>query len=306
MKRVINFTNKDGKTLRGIFHSPNIKNENNKKEIFIFPNGGIMGCEGDFRAHVRIAMRLSAAGYYVFRFSPSGTGNSDGFIPDCRKKDLFNQIELGLFVSDMIAAIKYIKSISKFDSIALTGICGGAITSLLSAAELKEVTHVIPIGVPVYLDSAQNDYSKRISVQQAEITLLDYFNRLISLKSWLRILTLKTDFGTIKNALFRVAKNKIDKFLNRELDDYFPGNPKFFSAAKSILRKQIKVLFIFGGNDNFWIEFKKHYLDKYFTNTNPPFDYYLVPGGNHMLTIVEMQNDAVDTIIRWMREDASC
>lgn len=306
MREIHSFTNKEGSTLRGILHYPSdISSRENQKDLFVMPNGGIMGGEGDFRAHLRIARRLADEGFYVFRFSPAGTGNSDGCIADCRQKNLFNQIESGLFVSDMVSAVKYIQTIDNFESIILTGICGGAITSFLSAAELKEITHVIPIGVPVYLDSEQNDDSLRLPAQEAEMIVKNYINRLVSWESWMRVLSLKTDFKVIRRAILRILSEKVGHLFNIKTDRYFNANPRFNNAAKRILKANKKIFFIFGGNDGFWLEFKNQYLDKYFQNTNPPFEYYLVPSGNHMLTSVEMQFDATEAILNWMTKNTN-
>ena len=306
MESAVEFRNKHSETLRGILHIPE-KTKSLRKDIFIFPNGGIMGSEGDFRAHLRIARIIADAGYHILRFSPSGIGNSDGYIPDCKQRDLFGQFESGLLVDDIKSAIRYVQSISHFDSITLSGICGGAISSFLAAAESKEVDRVIPIGIPVILDSDTDDFKERIPEQVANSILVSYSKKLASLESWRRFFSrefflafFRDDLKVITKAL----KSKITKgsaYQNADgQDSKIHTNPKFFSAVNRLHQMDKKILFIFGDSDRFRLEFEKLFLNKFYHDwNNLPFEYCIVPNANHMLSWVEMQIYASEKIIGW-------
>ena len=300
MESPIHFSNEQKEVLRGIFHSPDNRGSVEPKSLFIFPNGGIMGCEGDYRAHVSIARHLVRAGYYVLRFSPSSFGYSNGNIPDCRIKNLYAQIETGLLVEDIKAAVKYSKTLACFSSITLSGICGGAISSFLAAAELEEVKYVIPIGIPVILDNDNLDYTTRLPADKGKLILNMYIDKLFSPEAWLRLLARKSDLPKIKSAIISIFSRKDSYIANSNDEMKFNANFKFYEAAERIFKDKKKVFFVFGDNDGFWWEFQRLFLDKYFKGVHElPFDLYLASRANHMLSMPEMQKDVANAIVKW-------
>lgn len=303
MEIIVEFLNERKEILRGILHTPSIDLIGGLRRLVVFPNGGIMGAEGDYRAHLSIARHLAYNGLYVLRFSPAGLGYSGGSIANCRQKDLFAQIETGLFVQDIKAAIKFIGSLGHFDSITLSGVCGGAISSYLAAAVIEEITGVIAIGIPVVLDEDNLDYSLRMPGDEAKLTLKPYLEKIFSWKAWMRLVLLKSDIKKIYAAtLVYFSPNKL-RYLDLEEhnENKFKINPYFIDASNKLLKKKKKILFIFGKNDGFWLEFEQFYLKRYFGDcTVLPFDYYLSPNANHMLTWSEMQSDVSHKIIDWI------
>ena len=300
MESPIQFYNEQKEVLRGIFHSPEKPDILEPKSLVVFPNGGIMGCEGDYRAHVSIARHLVRAGYYVLRFSPSGFGYSNGNIPDCRQKNLYAQIENGLLVEDIRSAVKFSMTLENFSSITLSGICGGAISSFLAAAELKEVKYVIPIGIPVILDNDDLDYNTRLPADEGKLVFKTYSEKFFSLKAWMRLLSMKSDIQKIKSAIISMLSRKASYIGDSNDKMKFNTNPKFFDAAKKIFNDRKKVLFVFGDIDGFWWEFQRLFLDRYFKGVHElPFDLYLASRANHMLSLPEMQRDVANAIVKW-------
>jgi len=303
IESVVQFPNERGEVLRGVLHSPEIGDESRKKTIVIFPNGGVMGCEGDYRAHVSMARHLARSGYYVLRFSPSGLGYSDGDIPNCRQKNLYVQVEYGLFVADIRAAVKFVQTIESISSITLSGICGGAMSSFLAAAELKEVQYVIPIGIPVLLDNDDINYEVRLPADEAKLMVKIYHQKLFSPKAWVRLLTKKSDIQKIKGAILALFRPKGAYISTGNEIGKFAENPNFFKAARRIFKARKKVLFVFGASDGFWWEFQRLFLKRYYAEVkDAPFDLYLSPGANHMLSMPEMQVDVVQAMLAWMNK----
>jgi pimeloyl-ACP methyl ester carboxylesterase len=303
LELAVQFPNERGEFLRGVLHSPEFDDESRKKAIVIFPNGGVMGCEGDYRAHVTIARHLARSGYYVLRFSPSGLGYSDGDIPNCRQKSLYVQIEYGLFVADIRAAVQFAKTIESFSSITLSGICGGAISAFLAAAELKEVQYVIPIGIPVLLDNDDLNYEDRLPADRAKLRLKIYYDKLFSPMAWVRLLTKRSDIRSIKSAILGLLRPKGAYISTGNEKGKFAENPNFFKAARRIFKTQKKVLFVFGDADGFWWEFEKIFLKKYYAGVkDAPFDLYRSPEANHMLSLPEMQVDVAQAMLAWMNK----
>lgn len=260
-----------------------------------------MGAEGDYRAHVALARHLAAGGYRVIRFSPTGLGYSDGEIEECRQKGLYNRIESGLIVGDIRSAVKFSKTIGSFASTTLAGICGGAISSLIAASELETVDSVIPIGAPVILDSEEQDHSKRIAALDKQFVLQMYASKLFSPKAWLRLTLRKSDVNTIGNAVSALFKRKDSYFADNGETGNFSPNPLFFSAMERNIKHRKKVLFVFGETDGFWWEFQRLYLERIRrVGKQLPFDIYLAPKANHMLSLAEMQEDVARMMLKWL------
>lgn len=303
MESIIQFPNERGELLRGVFHVPESPSQTGLKHLVIFPNGGVMGSEGDYRAHVSMARHLTTAGYHVMRFSPSGLGYSEGHIPDCSQKNLYNQIENGLMVVDIKAAVRFAGTVESFSTITLSGICGGAISSFLAAAEIDEVGYVMPIGIPVILDDDVLDYKKRLASLDKHIVLRMYLDKFLSVRSWLRLFLGKSDVATIRSAILALFRGKSSYLDGGGEKDKFAQNPLFFMAARKIFRERKKVLFVFGDSDGFWWEFQKLFLKKLYDGVKAtPFDIYISQRSNHMLNIPEMQSDVVQEMVSWMKK----
>ncbi len=297
---IIEFNNPEALVLRGFLHIPQTIKSISRKDLIIFPNGGLMGCEGDFRAYVRISRYLVEHGFYVFRFSPSGLGMSDGIIEPCKRPDLFIQVETGLFVDDIKAAVEYIKSQMIFDSITLSGICGGAISAFIAASQIQDIDYVIPIGIPTVLDNSEGDYNARVPVEEAKFIFKTYTNKFLSPKAWIRLLAGKSDWQTIKMLINKLILRKQIAIDNKDQKKGFAVNSRFISAARKIFGNK-KILFIFGSADGFIWEFKNYFENKYFPNENErPYDLQIIQNGNHMLTWVEMQEEAAKKIYEWL------
>lgn len=297
---LIEFANRNGLKLHGFFHEPEVSLRGQRKDLIIFPNGGLMGCEGDFRAHVRIARLLVENGFYIFRFSPSGLGLSEGMIDACRREELGVKICTGMFVEDIKIAVEFIQSKMSFDSITLAGICGGAISAFISAAQIKEVNNVILIGMPIVLDSEEGDYVARIPKEQAKFILKTYTNKLFSISAWFRFVSGKSDWQTIKMIINKLLMRRQACIDEDNTEKGFKTNPDFLKAARKIIGNK-NVIFIFGDTD--WIvwEFENYFINKYFADKkNMPFDFFKITNANHMLTWVEMQETAAKKICTWV------
>jgi len=303
MESVIQFPNQQGEILRGILHSPEALSQTDQRHLVIFPNCGLVGCEGDYRSYVSMARQLEKGGVYVMRFSPGGLGYSDGRIADCRTKTLFNLLENGLLVADVKSAVKFAGTLNSFSSITLSGICGGAISSFLAAAELKEIDYVVPMSIPVILDRDDMDYNARLPADEAKLRIKIYQDKWFSPKAWVRFLFGKSDTAAIWAAIVALFRRKGAYLADVDEQGKFAPNPLFFEAARKLFKARKKVLFVFGETDGFWWEFQRLFLKKHYDGVkDTPFDLYLSPLANHMLSVPEMQADVVQKMLTWMRK----
>ncbi len=299
-KTVLEFKNKKKETLRGILTHPDSNENGGRKDLVIFSHCGLMGAEGDYRSHFRIAEEMVKSGYHVFRFSPSGLGLSDGIIENCKTKDLFRKIQLGFFVSDIEAAFNFISSYDKYHSFTLIGVCGGGISSLLAAASIEKINFVVPISCPVLLDGDNVTYDSRFTKKTAMIFLSAYRDKIFSVKSWTRLILRKNKPSIVISALFGLLRKKI-RVSNLNNDENFVFNHEFGKSVKKIILENRKILFIYGGLDRAYFEFEDIVLNYlYKNNSKLPFDVFAILDGNHMLSLVETQMKAAIKITQWL------
>ena len=302
MESAIQFKNERGTTLRGIFCEPTSQDGAQSRHLVVFPNGGVMGAEGDFRANTVIARQLVLGGYSVLRFSPAGLGYSDGHVPACRLKNLFASFETGALVPDIRAAVTFGLTRRRFSTVTLAGICGGAISSFLAAADIPEVRYVIPIGIPVILDGDAMDYASRLPADEAQLVLKTYTAKLLSPKAWVRLARRRSNIARIRAAIVALFK-PADSYISEKAEEgRFTANQAFLSAAEDTLAKGKKILFVFGDGDGFWWEFQRLFLQKHHPESgNLPFDIYVSHRANHMLTFREMQIDVATAMLKWLK-----
>lgn len=144
----------------------------------------------------------------------------------------------------------------------LSGICGEAIFAFLAIAEIGEVGYVMPIDIPVILDDDGADYNKSFSALGKHFVLRMYLDKLLFLKSGLRLFSGRSDVTTIKSAIMALFRRKGSCIGGENGKTKFPGNPLFSMDTRRIFRKQKKVLFVFGDTDGFWWKFQKLFLKK--------------------------------------------
>ena len=137
-EKILSFKNSDGIMLHGIMHEPVIVSQEKNGVAVILVHSGIRGRVGTGRQYVYYARSLAQMGYYVFRFDSYGMGDSEGDIAICSSKTYYRSIQTGRYSQDTEDAIKYVKKeFFCVDKIVLIGLCGGAITSLVSSINKK-------------------------------------------------------------------------------------------------------------------------------------------------------------------------
>jgi alpha/beta superfamily hydrolase len=130
-----------GKTLWGILHEPSEVRDDEPSIVMIAAG---TNCRSAV-FYPALAHDLSAKGWRVLRFDPRGLGDSDGDFGSGSLDEAFSRIESGALVPDVIAAIDFLEREFGTGKCILTGLCGGAITSVLSAAVDSRVVGIMPI-----------------------------------------------------------------------------------------------------------------------------------------------------------------
>ena len=135
------------KTIRPV----TIRNNNNKNMVgilhtcgqprpgvgIILLSPGIKNRVGPHRMYVKMTERLTRMGFPVLRADPEGLGDSEGEIDRELTADVYGAIEVGLLVKDTIVMMDWMSAELGVTRFILGGLCGGAITALLTAEKRR-------------------------------------------------------------------------------------------------------------------------------------------------------------------------
>ena len=314
--------------LYGVHYSPEA---GEIKELgIVFGHGGLIGMNGAFRFNTRAARRFAREGFASLCFDPHGMGRSPDGIGNLDHRQMFRKIQTGLFAADVDRAAALLRERSGSRRIAVFGVCGGAITSLLAHARSRRIDNSMLLSIPVML--AGLSYGGiRMSEGYARFYFGLYARRIFNPRAWWRFITLQSEYRKIFKALRvslasaarRILKRKSggrtakaaapadrqergEKSLNATSTVTGSGlrfNEEFLAAYRTIVSRGERMLFVFGDNDNFKWEYESAFLEKH------PDDVLagegivtteIIPDANHMYTLREWQHEVLERCIRWL------
>ncbi len=136
-----------GDKIKGILHRPHKIRDGSPNVVLVAAGEA---CRAAF-FYRRLAVEVANRGWNVLRFDPRGIGDSHGDL-DCRVlTEVFSKVEDGVLVSDTVAAIDFMQNECEPRGTVLIGLCGGAITSILTAQADKRVIGIAPLELPMRL-----------------------------------------------------------------------------------------------------------------------------------------------------------
>ena len=205
----ITFPNQDGLRLFGMLHQPAVPREGAETVLILSP--GVKMRVAPHRLYNKLAERLVAMGYPVLRFDFHGLGDSEGTAPEALLADFYGATQRGRYVGDTIAAMDWMQRTYGTGRFIAAGLCGGALTGLLTAAKDPRIVALCSISVPVILDGADRDAARYMTAAQLTATRTGYLRKLRAAewRSWVRLLTFRSDFQMIARALFKPIQARI-------------------------------------------------------------------------------------------------
>ncbi len=144
-------------------------------------NAGIVHRVGPGRLYVKLARRLAELGFVVVRFDASGLGDSEVRLDNLPhdKSSILETIE----------AMDYLAEERGVDRFVLMGICSGAVTCFTTACADQRVAGA------VLMNARGFDYSAEWNTYvMSRGWARDYWRRLLSPRSWIRVLTGKSQY----------------------------------------------------------------------------------------------------------------
>jgi alpha/beta superfamily hydrolase len=198
------FPNAAGNRLFGMLHQPSTNRNPGIAIVLLSP--GIKGRIAPHRLYVKLARRLCDAGFLVLRFDFYGLGDAEGEVSEKLVADVYGSVSVGRYVDDTIAAMNWLQQEYQTERFVLSGLCGGAITGMFAGARDPRVDALVGLAIPViqYGDNSMR-YRYLSSGEQSQFRR-GYLRRLLDWKSWLRLLTFRSDYSVIAKVFLSPLK----------------------------------------------------------------------------------------------------
>ena len=258
---------------------------------------------GPHRYYVKLARYLAAEGYIVLRFDPLGVGESDGLMQKGPTREIWQSIETGRYVEDVLLAAARFRKQYGLAVVAAGGICGAAVTALLAAATPESgIDGVISINTAVSLSATQGGAAKIIGSSQADHNFRSYLRKVFSLDAWKRVFARESDFTSIRRTLFTKVCSVLHFGLPATGGDNDKVNRSFIKALHTVRKRGIRHLLVFSGNDNRWFEFRDMVLSGEPSGNmeSVTTQISLIRDANHELHLREWQDESMGVIRTWL------
>lgn len=300
------FENRAGQKLFGTLHEPAEKIEEYPTIILLSP--GIKMRVGPHRLYNRITEALNSLGFTVFKFDFFGLGDSEGELDRDLLIEVYNDTESGVFVDDATDAMDWLSAKTGDRTFILGGLCGGAITSIMLAGDDSRVLGVICLGLTVTMSVPPELRIHHASKGELSALRGAYFRKLLDWKSWIRILTFRSDFSAITKSVGQAIKSNARNNSSSSADSKPPdpqsnANPRFPPAFFSIVKSGRKVLMVFSQADKAYWNYEEKFAEIYSKELEIVKQYYevqLIQNANHVFSFREWENEMLLYVRQWL------
>lgn len=308
------FPNRDGLKLIGILHQP--EPERRKSTAIILLSPGVKMRVAPHGMYNKMADHYVEMGFPVLRFDFYGLGDAEGEIELQQLSNIYNTIQLGRYVNDTLASMDWMQEQYGISKFIVGGLCGGAITGMLAAQQDMRVTALLALGIPVALDVGEENWHKHLSQGQLSQLRSGYIKNLFKPKSWLRLLTLQSDFRVIWKSVWQLLKSKFSSLSSKkpvpeaeavaseDNSDDDNTNPKFAPAFLHMLETSRPMLHVFSGTDRLAWEFDEKFAHKYqpqLEQYSSLLEIHTIDKANHILGHPEWFNQMLDISGQWLK-----
>jgi hypothetical protein len=304
----VTFSNRDGLRLFGMLHQPAVPRRGAETVLILSP--GVKMRVAPHRLYNKLAERFVALGHPVLRFDFHGLGDAEGDAPEPLLADFYGATQLGRYVSDTVAAMDWMQHTYGTQCFIAAGLCGGALTGLLTAARDPRIVALFGISIPVILDGSDRDAGRYMTAAQLEETRSGYLRKLSlgAWRSWLRLLTFQSDYRMIARALWKPIQARIRRPEPglQPAGDAAPAdntNPLFAPAFSHMVASARPVLLVFAESDRLFWEFDDKFMRRHGSSLDRYSEWYHVhvtPNANHIFSATEWQDDLFAQCGPWL------
>jgi pimeloyl-ACP methyl ester carboxylesterase len=309
----VSFKNAQGLTLFGSLHSPKAPKSGLPLVVLLSP--GVKMRVGPGRLYVPLTELLVSLGHRVLRFDFYGLGDSEGDLTETLLADVYNNIEVGRYVDDTVAALDWAQKRLGTKRFLLGGLCGGALTGILAAERDSRVEGLLSLGMTVTLASNAARPGQYLTRAQLDDRRARYFQKLLSPKAWLRFFSFKSEYGVIWRAVKRLfVKDKPAPApvisvaaaaapADAPIEQRGNANPLFPKAYFAFLQRGGKALMLFSEKDRLGSEYQEKFCEPYAAQLQPflaQIDQHVIPEANHVLSFREWQVKMLEHSRAWL------
>lgn len=294
--------NRSGLLLYGMLHTS--PGSQRKKTAILLLSPGIKSRIAPHRLYVKMAEHYAMEGYVVLRFDYHGLGDSEGDVKESYVADFYRTVQQGRYVDDVLAAMDYMEEEQGIGKFVLGGLCGGALTGLFAGGCDMRVVGLFGLGIPVILDGSEADPVNHMTKGQAEKLRSSYLGKLLDIRSWIRFLSLKSDFRVI----WRVLKPGVSKPIPESTDgngvEGSNFNPLFPPAFQKMVLSSRKLLLIFSDMDRLYWEYDEKFWQSnkdLYKEKMEYIDVRLLKNANHILSFPESQKEMLNGSCDWLK-----
>ena len=304
------FRNRRKETLSGILHEPDRESARGVCVLLLSP--GIKGRVGPHRLYLKIAARLVPMGFHVLRFDYSGLGDSGGMLAERDLVDVYVSVQNGRYVDDTIAAMNWMEQTHGVSDFVASGLCGGALSGLLTAETDARIRSLVCLGIPAAYDGSREHWGKHLTGGQLDQLRSGYLRRLAHPSAWLRFLSGKSSYGVIWQSLRRAVGAGSRAAGSSEAGetgqpswraDNDNANPRFAQSFLSVLESGRPALLIFSGADRLGLEFEEKFAVRHAARLEAVRGCYAVhtiDGANHVLSNPAWVSEFLEISARWL------
>lgn len=305
----VTFANKVGHRLFGMLHQPKVSCSSGAAIILLSP--GVKMRVAPHQLYINMAERFVAMGYPVLRFDFYGLGDSEGEAEEDYLADLYGAVQVGRYIDDTIAAMDWMERTYGIKKFIASGLCGGAITGLLTASRDQRIKCLLGLAIPVILDGTHIDFTKYMTDTQLKETRDGYLRKLqdpSAWRSWIRFLTFRSHYSLIFRSLLKplLEKNKKAGPSPSTSDPNEPKdntNPYFAPAFFNMLSTGRHIYLVFAGSDRLLWEYEKKFVERHrqrLESYSAHYAMHVTKDANHIFSFREWEEDMLDQCCRWL------
>lgn len=311
----VTFLNKDGQRLFGVLHRPERPRDPDTAILLLSP--GVKMRVAPHRLYPKMAARFVALGYTVLRFDFHGLGDSEGHAPEPLLADLYGATQVGRYVADTVAAMDWMQRTYGTSKFIASGLCGGALTGLLTAQRDPRITSLLALSIPVILDGSNIDASKYMTDAQLKGTRGRYLRKFkvwdpAVWRSWVRFFSLQSHYSLILKSIAKplVSRLRAARVTPAEAAPHpvqtDNTNPHFAPALLRMLSTSRRVFLIFGEADRLLWEFEDKFMQRHREAVNRHarlFNLHVTRQANHIFSFGEWQEEILEQCCRWLAHE---
>ncbi|HEY6124548.1 MAG TPA: alpha/beta fold hydrolase, partial [Steroidobacteraceae bacterium] len=279
--------------------------------VVVLLSPGVKMRVGPGRLYVPLTELLTSQGFRVLRFDFFGLGDSEGDLDETVLADVYNNIEVGRYVDDTLAALNWLASEHGAKRFVLGGLCGGAITAILAAERDVRVDSLLSIGMTVTLASNAAKPGQYLTRAQLDDRRRRYLLKMFKPEAWWRFITFRSEYDVIWKAMKRAfIKDKPVAAAQVTLGTAAPpveqrgnANPLFPKAYFTFLARGGKALMLFSERDRLQSEYEEKFAQPFAAQLAPhagQIEQHVIPHANHVLSFREWQEQMLALSRSWL------